>query len=315
MGPGGRHHGGTLPRLGLWPGANGKSLFEGPVNRTCFQIGVMLGILIVATSGLQAGNESRDLASEVRRVFAARCAGCHGSDLARPRGRFGYVLDLARVAANREMVVPGQPAESELWVMVERGEMPPEDAPTGSLTAPQKEVIRAWIAAGAPAGSEPAPAPRPEPAAPVVTAPASGHLLHWVGRFHVVFVHFPIALLIAAAVGECWSMVRNTRVPWAPVDFCIVLGAFCAVITVALGWLHASGGHGISLPHLLALHRWLGTSMALGAVLTAASSAWDIRRGVRSWYTRGLVLSGALLIGLVAHFGGLLVHGEDFFDW
>ncbi len=108
---------------------------------------VLVGVAIVATA---AGDEPRDLATEVRRVFAAKCAGCHGADLARPKGRFGYVLDLARVAANPEMVVPSRPAESELWVLVERGEMPPADARTGALTAQQKEVIRAWIAAGAP---------------------------------------------------------------------------------------------------------------------------------------------------------------------
>ena len=47
-----------------------------------------------------------DAAAEVRAVFAAKCAACHGPDLAKPKGRFGYVLDLVRVANNREMVVP-----------------------------------------------------------------------------------------------------------------------------------------------------------------------------------------------------------------
>ena len=33
-------------------------------------------------------------------------AGCHGPDLAKPKGRFGYVLDLRRIASNPEMVIP-----------------------------------------------------------------------------------------------------------------------------------------------------------------------------------------------------------------
>src|SRR5437763_678076 len=107
----------------------------------------------------------RDLTAEVRAVFAAKCAGCHGSDLAKPKGRFGYVLDLARVAANREMVVPSAPDESELWVLVHKNEMPPDDAPSGPLTPDQKEVIRTWIAAGAPAATSGATGPNP-PAAP-----------------------------------------------------------------------------------------------------------------------------------------------------
>jgi mono/diheme cytochrome c family protein len=89
-------------------------------------------------------------ADAVRGVFQARCAGCHGPDLPRPRGRFGYVLDLKRLAADPEKIVPGRPAESELWALVEHDEMPPSDAPRGPLAPSEKEAVRAWIAAGAP---------------------------------------------------------------------------------------------------------------------------------------------------------------------
>jgi mono/diheme cytochrome c family protein len=91
-----------------------------------------------------------DLAVDVRGVFAAKCAGCHGADLPKPQGRFGYVLDLRRLAASPEIVIPGRPAESELWQLVEHDEMPPPDSPHGPLTAAEKETVRAWIAAGAP---------------------------------------------------------------------------------------------------------------------------------------------------------------------
>jgi mono/diheme cytochrome c family protein len=101
--------------------------------------------------------EQSDLAAKTLAVFSAQCAGCHGPALPKPKGRFGYVLDLARVAANREMVVPFSPDESELWQLVRSGEMPPSDAPSRGLTADQKEVIRSWIAAGAPANSIPPP--------------------------------------------------------------------------------------------------------------------------------------------------------------
>jgi len=103
--------------------------------------------VVVASEGQQ------DLASETLGIFSAKCSGCHGPNLPKPRGGFGYVLDLARVAANPEMVVPGTPEESELWELIRRREMPPDNAPTGPLSDEQKEVIRAWIAAGAPANS------------------------------------------------------------------------------------------------------------------------------------------------------------------
>jgi len=96
----------------------------------------------------------RDLGDEVHGIFATKCAGCHGPDLAKPKGRFGYVLDLKRVAANTEMVIPQRPNESELWVLVQRDEMPPADSSHGPLTSVQKEVIRDWIAAGAPEATQ-----------------------------------------------------------------------------------------------------------------------------------------------------------------
>jgi mono/diheme cytochrome c family protein len=91
-----------------------------------------------------------NFAEEARGVFKAKCAGCHGPDLRKPKGQFGYVLDLQRLAADPEKVIPGRPAESELWALVEHDEMPPPDSSHGPLTAAQKEAIRGWIAAGAP---------------------------------------------------------------------------------------------------------------------------------------------------------------------
>jgi hypothetical protein len=255
-------------------------------------------------------------------VFTAKCAGCHGPDLVKPKGRFGYVLDLARVAGNREMVVPFHPSESELWELVRHGEMPPADAPTGPLTARQKEVIRAWIAAGAPAASPagsanlPPTTPPPEgDAAEPAASPPERHVLHWIGKFHLLLLHFPIALLMAAAAGECWSIVRRSRVPDPAVRFCVLLGAASALGTVALGWLHAWSGFGAGMPQVLTLHRWVGTAAGLGVVVIAVLSERDTCRGLRSGGTRVLLLVGAALIGLAGHFGGVLTHGPDFFEW
>src|SRR6476646_4897886 len=108
------------------------------VRRICQSL--MVSVCCWPLSVVTAEGE-RDLASETLGIFSAKCAGCHGPNLPKPRGRFGYVLDLARVAANPEMVVPRTPEESELWEFVRRGEMPPDDAPTGPLSDEEKEVI------------------------------------------------------------------------------------------------------------------------------------------------------------------------------
>jgi hypothetical protein len=247
-----------------------------------------------------------DLAAEVKTVFAAKCAACHGPDLAKPKGRFGYVLDLARVAGNREMVVPSAPDESELWELVRRGEMPPADSPAGPLSAAQKQAIRAWIAAGAPAGVF-GDAPTVSLSdATLPTATTLPETLRRLGRFHVVLVHFPIALLIAAAAGEGWSILRHRSTPAAAVHFCVVLGAAGAVASAALGWLDAWSATGAGvLPH-----RCLGTATAGWAFITAGLSIRDERRGARSGWFRAALLVAAVLVGATGHSGGVLVHGD-----
>ena len=276
-----------------------------------------LGAFAVCTMWLTAA-AARDLPSEVRAVFAAKCAACHGPDLPKPKGRFGYVLDLARVAGNREMVVPFMPDESELWELVRRGEMPPDDSPSGPLTTGQKETIRAWIAAGAPSGTgatlAESLAEPPEHELPVeeTTSPGLKHALGLLGRFHILIVHFPIGLLIAAVVAELWSAWRGDRMPAAAVRFCVSLGAAGAVVAMALGWLHAAHGYGASMPQVLSLHAWSGTFAAAWGVGTAWFSEWEHRRGARSQWFRAWLIAGAAIVAIASHFGGALVHGEDF---
>ena len=71
------------------------------------------------------------MASAVRDIFSAKCTECHGDDLPRPKGRFGYVLDLERLAGNVHLVVPFRPDESELWKLVRDEQMPPAHAKAG----------------------------------------------------------------------------------------------------------------------------------------------------------------------------------------
>jgi mono/diheme cytochrome c family protein/uncharacterized membrane protein len=249
------------------------------------------------------------IGDEVRGIFAAKCASCHGPKLAVPRGRFGYVLDLKRIAANPEMVIPERPTESELWVLIDKNEMPP--AGHGSLTSAQKEIVRAWIAAGAPDASTVIDDSRPS----VMETVSVERILGWLGRFHLLLLHFPIALVFAAGIAEIRSAWRRSPIPSESVRFCLWLGALTAIPTAALGWLFASAGNGADSPQLLMAHRWLGTTAASWLFLTALCAERDAQKGVRSRSVRFLLVIGVLITALVAHLGGLLGRGEDFFRY
>jgi mono/diheme cytochrome c family protein/uncharacterized membrane protein len=274
--------------------------------------------------------------AEVRGVFADKCSGCHGADLVKPRGRFGYVLDLRRIAENPEMVTPSRPDESELWLLIKNGEMPPPDSPRGPLSDAQRNIIRTWIAEGArdvptlaaaespiAAGIKPAAVPIESVAvamhdraagAPPVSASNIPKEILWVGRFHLLAIHFPIALMIAAALGELWAVWTRSRIQWQSTRFCLSLAAIAALPTATLGWLYAAAGNGAG-SHLLPVHRWLGAATAACIIAAAICCELDHRRNERSRLFRGLMVAGVLLTLATAHIGGLLAHGTDFFSW
>jgi hypothetical protein len=295
---------------------------------------VILVLVLGPSPGSAAGEppatgKGPDLASRVHAIFAEKCTQCHGANVPRPKGKFGYVLDLNRVAANPKLVARSRPEESKLWQLVRDEKMPPKTAQKGSLNEGQRKTIREWIAAGAPADSRLAPAgtgaatgPADRDTDEAGSAPSQGssepvaQLFGWLGRFHVTVIHFPIALLIAAALGELWCAWRRIRTPWPPVQFCVFVAAAGALAAVPLGWLLADyGAGGAGTPDLLQLHRWIGTAAGVSAVGLLALSQVDARRQSRSWLFRILLWIGALLVGAAGHFGGLLVHGEHFFDW
>ena len=90
-----------------------------------------------------------DFDKDVVPVLAARCLDCHsGAD---PKGGF----DLARkdaVTGAKGAVVAGKPEASELWRRISHAaddeRMPPPESGK-SLSGPQRELLRRWIAEGA----------------------------------------------------------------------------------------------------------------------------------------------------------------------
>ena len=130
--------------------------------------------------------------------------------------------------------------------------------------------------------------------------------LLFLGRFHVLALHLPIGIVLAAvaldvtARRERWrALGRASSVLWGA-------AALSSVLTVALGYLHFAEG-GFAGPSGNA-HRLLGTAtaavMLLGWGLAAWSSAAPARLAVGS--------VALVLVSITGHYGGHLTHGSTF---
>ncbi len=198
--------------------------------------------------------------------------------------------------------------------------MPPADSKYGSLSPEEIDTVRAWIMAGAP-GLPPEVQAQVD-AEPVVevadTRPFSKRLLEYLGCFHPVAVHFPVALLIVAAISE-WLGIVFKRASWRDAAcMCLVLGAVGAVAAAPLGWFNAifAGFSGASADTLW-LHRWFGVGTAVWAVIAAAIVVIGRVRqsgALRRWGAIAILI-GAIVVGVTGHLGGKLTHGPDLYTW
>ena len=265
--------------------------------------------------------EKLRLAGEVFRIFEAKCADCHGAHLPKPKGKFGYVLDLKRVAENTDYVIRGDAEKSELYQMVKKDEMPGEDADVPPLTPEEKQTLEKWVLAGAPGELPPAivaAANNPEKNVPEakerreVTVSFVRRLMNWLGKFHPVSTHFPVALLMVAVFAEAiaWWMKRDE---WMLlVRFLTVLGALSSVPTAVLGWLADFPTlPGSELATLYRFHQVLGTATSAWAVIcaTLVCIAECEEGSLARRRFRGALLLGAFLISIVGFLGGALNAG------
>jgi uncharacterized membrane protein len=255
------------------------------------------------------GDPAADLGGKALEIFSAKCAACHDAGRGKVKGQFGYVLDLARLAGTPKLVVRFHPEQSKLWKLIAEEEMPPEESKAGPLNNEQKKLIRLWIEQGAPAVADVGGRGKGQ----VSFLPRS---LGWLGRFHVVVVHFPIAFLMAAAVIEAWRTWRGSAELVHTLRFCLRLGAAGAVAAAVLGWTRASfSGYSADTTTLMSLHRWLGTGAAASSIVAVLCVEWCGRGQSRSVPYRTALIASAILVSLAGHFGGLIVHGQDFLTW
>ena len=142
------------------------------------------------------------------------------------------------------------------------------------------------------------------------------NLLRFYGQFHPALTHFPVALLLVAALAELIFWFRPRQTLHRVASFNLHLGTLSALVTATMGWcLAATMGMEPELRRTLFWHRWLGVATAAWAVVTVLLWWWyELRStpGRRAGY-RVALFSGALLVSVTGHLGGLLVYGLDYY--
>jgi uncharacterized membrane protein len=133
-----------------------------------------------------------------------------------------------------------------------------------------------------------------------------------IGRVHPLLVHFPIALVIAAAIAEAAGVIAGDD-RWRPIAVAnIRAGAMFAVLAAIAGWRLASDP-GVEMSSLLEWHRWVGTvgaGMALAAALSSAAAGR--RSSLIVWLYRTALFAAGMLVTVSGHLGGVMVWGANF---
>jgi uncharacterized membrane protein len=144
----------------------------------------------------------------------------------------------------------------------------------------------------------------------------AGKVLRWLGKVHPAAANFPIALLVAAAIAEVLLAATGRAFFDAANRFCLWFGAMAAVLTGTLGWF-LGGFRSLDSSWVMTMHRWLGTSTDILAVVTFLGGEASRRPGrqkARRWFGVLLVVV-ALMVLAAGFFGGALVYGIRHYDW
>ena len=162
--------------------------------------------------------------------------------------------------------------------------------------------------------------PTTDDAAPVTNETATeeapwyeNELLYFLGRFHPVVLHFPIALLVVLLMAEVITLGRNHAHETSVAKWLLlIVGSVTAVIAATFGvFLSWSGGYDADLTWW---HKWLGIAVAVLSVLaTLLKLGYNRLDTARFRIAYWVVLLGAVgVLFPASHYGATMTHGSTY---
>lgn len=137
-------------------------------------------------------------------------------------------------------------------------------------------------------------------------------LAQFVGRFHPLVVHLPIALILLVPMIEVCALFRRGHHLRGAPGFLLWIGSATAILSTALGW--ALAYHGGYIGELVRAHMWSGCLFSFLCLLALLlRRRWEID----GWHSIGILYPPVLVLTVLAliwtaHQGGQLTHGEKF---
>jgi hypothetical protein len=130
----------------------------------------------------------------------------------------------------------------------------------------------------------------------------------FIGRFHLLVIHFPIALILLVPVLEVAGRTRRFGDLSASVDFILALATLSAIVAASLGWCLARSGNYSG--RLVTQHMWGGVFVAALCWLCWMLHGRVSDQRLELTYACALVVAVGL-VSWTGYHGGQLSQGEN----
>ena len=127
-----------------------------------------------------------------------------------------------------------------------------------------------------------------------------------IGRFHPLFVHFPIAILLVACLFIWLSKKEKYGILGQAVSITLLIGMVSAICSCITGYLLSLSGDYDE--DLVSKHQWMGIAVAIVSIILYLLYYRKLLSKLRS----ALTILLCVLIFITGHLGGTLTHGEDY---